>query len=182
LSIILHELQRIVDVGISGDVVEFGCYVGTTSVPMAKQLKNSGRTLYVYDSFEGLPEKTNEDKSPAGEQFRAGELRASKQQFIQNFKKAGLPLPIIKKGWFDQLSDQDIPSTIAFAFLDADYYRSVKDPLLLISPHMSLGSTIIIDDYANEALPGAARAVDEWILAHDHSSFHVEHSLAIIHL
>ena len=35
------------------------------------------------------------------------------------------------------------------------------------------------DDYANEALPGAAKAVDEWLHTHP-AKLRVEHSLAII--
>ena len=35
LNIILRELERVLSQAVAGDVVEFGCYVGTTSVPMA---------------------------------------------------------------------------------------------------------------------------------------------------
>ena len=86
LSIILRELERVLSQAVAGDVVEFGCYVGTTSVPMAQRLRSTDKRLFVYDSFEGLPEKTAEDESPAGLQFRAGELLATKAQFIRNFK------------------------------------------------------------------------------------------------
>ena len=57
ITIILRELSRILSSNISGDVVEFGCYVGTTSVYLAEKLQSSNRTLWLYDSFEGLPEK-----------------------------------------------------------------------------------------------------------------------------
>ena len=36
--------------------------------------KKIDKRLYVYDSFEGLPEKTKEDTSPLGESFKPGEL------------------------------------------------------------------------------------------------------------
>ena len=179
LTIILRELTSVLKSDAEGDVVEFGCYVGTTSVPMAKLLQTTQRTLYVYDSFEGLPEKTSEDKSPAGEQFVAGELSASKKVFIKNFKQAGVPLPVITKGWFSDVTEDQVPDKIAFAFLDGDYYRSVLDPLKLIWPRLAPGAVIIVDDYANEALPGAAKATDEWLLTHP-AKLRVEHSLAII--
>lgn len=166
---------------LAGDVCEFGCYVGTTSVFLARDLAGTGKTLYLYDSFEGLPEKTREDASPAGEQFKAGELLATKAQLIRNLKSTGAPMPVIKKGWFSDLTDVDVPETISFAFLDGDYYHSVKDPLKLIWPHLAQGATVVVDDYANEALPGAARAVDEWIMGHTIRSFHTEASLGIIH-
>lgn len=180
VSIVLRELQSTLNRNVEGDVVEFGCYVGTTSVPMAKVLARTDRTLYLYDSFDGLPVKTEEDESPAGMQFQQGELRATKKQLIINLKQAGVPIPRITKGWFSDLTIDDVPPQIAFAFLDGDYYYSVKDPLRLIAPRLAPGAVIVVDDYANEALPGAAKAVDEWVRPRG-LSVKVEQSLAIIH-
>ena len=180
VSIILRELEIILKNDVVGDVVEFGCYVGTTSVFLAERLKNSGRKLHLYDSFEGLPPKTHEDDSPAGMQFKTGELLATKRQLITNIKQANVPMPVITKGWFSDLSEDDVPHQIAFAFLDGDYYRSVHDPLVLIWNHLAPGAIIVVDDYANEALPGAAKATDEWLKSHK-GTLRVEHSLAIIH-
>ncbi|NTW61335.1 hypothetical protein HGB24_01430, partial [Candidatus Saccharibacteria bacterium] len=73
------------------------------------------------------------------------------------------------------------PDKIAFAFLDGDYYRSVADPIKLISNRLQNGATVIVDDYANPALPGAARATDEWLKGRSYS-LRVEHSLAIIYV
>lgn len=181
LRVILRELTRVLEQGVMGDTVEFGCYVGTTSVHLAKFLENTGRELWLYDSFEGLPEKSAEDRSPAGEQFIAGELHATKKQLIRNLQRAHVPMPRIIKGWFNDVTPQQVPTKIAFAFLDGDYYASVLDPLKLIWPRLAPGATIIVDDYANEALPGAARAVDHWLRDHP-ARIRVEHSLAIIHL
>ena len=179
LAVILRELERVRD--IAGDVVEFGCFAGTTSVHISKWLEGSDRTFHVYDSFAGLPEKTAPDLSPAGEQFRPGELAVTKKQFVLNCKKAGVKVPVIHKGWFSDLSDEDVPELIAFAFLDGDYYESVRVPLELIERKLTPGATIIVDDYANEALPGAARAVDEWRERTKwQTTLRVECSLAII--
>ena len=179
LAVILRELERVQD--IAGDVVEFGCFAGTTSVHISKWLEGSDRTFHVYDSFAGLPEKTAPDLSPAGEQFRPGELAITKKQFVLNCKKAGVKVPVIHKGWFSDLSDEDVPESIAFAFLDGDYYESVRVPLELIEHKLTPGATIIVDDYANEALPGAARAVDEWRERTKwQTTLRVECSLAII--
>lgn len=181
VAIILRELDNVLTRGTAGDVVEFGCYVGTTSVFLAKQLEKTDKKLFLYDSFEGLPPKSGEDQSPAGEQFKTGELLATKKQLIRNLHQVGIvPMPRITKGWFNELRDEDVPQTISFAFLDGDYYHSVLDPLKLIWEHLAPGATIIVDDYANEALPGAAKAVDEWLRSHK-GTLRIEHSLAIIH-
>lgn len=180
IQVILRELEVVLKNDIPGDVVELGCYVGTTSVFLASRLKTTDRKLYLYDSFEGLPPKANEDESPAGMQFKTGELLATKKQLVRNLKQANVPMPVIKKGWFSELTAADVPPRIAFAFLDGDYYHSVWDSLTLISKFLAPGATIIVDDYANEALPGAAKAVDAWLKTNP-GRLVVEHSLAIIH-
>ena len=162
LAIVLCELEKSLDG--KGAIVEFGCYMGTTSLYIRRVLDiyNDSREFHVYDSFAGLPEKTKNDDSALGIQFCEGELMASKNQFILEFKKASLKTPIIHKGWFDQIDESEVPSLISFAFLDGDYYESVKSSLKLIESKLLPGATIIIDDYMNESLPGAARAADEW--------------------
>lgn len=179
IIIILRELGQVMASRVEGDVVELGCYVGTTSVFLAEAIQKSSKKLYCYDSFEGLPEKTGQDNSPAGDQFKKGELLATKKQFTQNFKKANLPMPIVKKAWFSELTPENLPNNIAFAFLDGDYYQSIKDSLKLVWPRLTKGAVVVVDDYASEALPGAARAVNEWLKTHS-AKLQVEQSLAII--
>jgi O-methyltransferase len=179
LLVILTELARVLEKGIAGDVVEFGCFVGTTALFLQRLLAGS-KTLHVYDSFEGLPVKDQRDESPLGKQFEPGKLFARKTDFIRNFKKAGLPLPHIHKDWFKDIQDNQLPGQIAFAFLDGDYYESVMTSLQLIWPRLSRGAVVIVDDYHNEALPGAAKAVDEWLTTHKVATFRAQASLAVM--
>lgn len=181
INVIIRELKRVINNNIIGDVVEFGCFIGTTSVFIAKELMKSDKLFYVYDSFEGLPEKTVQDKSAIGGSFKTGELIASKKQFIINMKKAGVNIPIIKKAWFSDLKQNDAPEKISFAFLDGDYYLSIKDSFKLIEKNMSPSSIIIVDDYTNDSLPGSKMAVDEW-LQKNPAKLRVEQSLAIIQI
>ena len=115
-----------------------------------------------YDSFEGLPNKTLEDMSVAGEQFVTGELHSRKKEFIANFKKAKLKPPIIHKGWFSDLKPTEVPDDIFFAFFDGDFYQSIKDSFAATKGKISQKALVLVDDYVNEALPGAAKATDEW--------------------
>ncbi len=164
LHIILGELSHALDGNPEGAVVEFGCYAGTTSLFIRRLLdeREDDREFHVYDSFEGLPAKSAEDESPVGTQFRAGELAVSKKQFVHEFQKANLKPPIIHKGWFSDLAADDVPAQIAFAFLDGDFYESIHSSLQLVVPRLAEHATIIIDDYAREALPGATRAVQNF--------------------
>jgi O-methyltransferase len=183
-----EELQRILDLfeetlmhDIEGDVVELGCYVGTTTLFLQRLLLTykSHKELHAYDSFAGLPPKTAEDASPAGEQFKAGELKAPRNEFVRHFRQAGLPLPIMHKAWFSDLKPPDMPQKISFAFLDGDFYGSIHDSLKLVWPNLASGAIVIVDDYQSEALPGAKRAVDEWLMTHP-ARLQVASSLAIL--
>lgn len=183
LAILLRELGQVLVTNVDGDVVELGCYKGLTSIEIAKALKLAGSTkkLYLYDSFAGLPEKTKADSSPAGGQFAAGELSATKDEVLRLFKKANLKPAKIKKAWFSDLKSADMPEHIAFAFLDGDFYESIKTSLDLIWPRLRSGSVVVVDDYQNEALPGVQKAVDEW-LKHHSAILRTEASLAVLQL
>lgn len=163
LTVVWRELEKILNNKIPGDVVEFGCYAGTTSLFIRRLLDQQGqsqsRTFHVYDSFEGLPVKGAEDQSAAGIDFKAGKLSVGKKELLNQFKAAGLKPPITHKGWFNQLAADDVPKQIAFAFLDGDFYQSILDSLQLVWPNMAPGGVVIVDDYKREALPGVERAV-----------------------
>ena len=163
---ILALAQKCLDV--SGDYVEMGCYKGDTSLLLADIAKDSEKKLWIYDSFEGLPEKKEADKSVMGVLFRGGELAVTKREVKQRFLRANLPVPVIKKAWFSELVENDLPEQIAFAFLDGDFYESIKDSIKLVAPKMSDGGVMVVHDYTNPALPGVKRAVDEWMQGKSH--------------
>ena len=162
------ETEKIIDLAkkclkVEGDVMEMGCYKGDTSLLLAEVLVGTGKELWIYDSFEGLPEKGAEDESALGVNFKQGELLVTKREVKERFLRAGLPVPAIKKAWFADLVETDLPEKISLAFLDGDLYESIKDSLHLVGSKMTNGGIIIIHDYNNPALPGVVKAVDEWM-------------------
>ena len=180
-----EEILRLAEKALSaaGDFVELGCYKGETSLLLARLLKayDSDKRLWLYDSFAGLPEKTVEDASTAGEQFKAGELFVSKREVVEKFKRSGLPFPVIKKGFFEDLDPAtDLPSNVAFAFCDGDLYGSIKTSLKLIVPKLADGGIVVVHDYNNPELPGSSRAVDEFLRAHTDFRLAQKHTLAIL--
>lgn len=184
LGIILRELESTLQRGVTGEIVEFGCYLGTTSLYLRRLLdeaqESDRRAFHVYDSFEGLPEKGSQDESPAGTQFQAGQLAAGKKQLLRQFQKAGLAPPVIHKAWFNQLTARDVPAKIAFAFLDGDFYDSILDSLKVVWPRLSQNGVVLIDDYGREALPGVERAVQQFFHGRPTPRFQVEQNLLII--
>lgn len=171
------ETERILEIArecltVDGDFVELGCYRGDTSLSLAellveKSVEKPVKKLWIYDSFEGLPGKSKEDESEVGKEFQQGELAVTKREVKARFLRAGLPVPVIKKAWFNELTEADLPEKIAFAFLDGDLYESIRDSLRLVEDKVSKGSVIMIHDYDNPALPGVTRAVDEWLKNRD---------------
>ncbi len=163
-----------------GDYVELGCYKGDTSMLLAEVIENSDKKLFIYDSFEGLPEKSSSDASEAGRDFVKGALLVTKREVKARFLRAGMKLPVIKKAWFNELTSADLPEKIAFAFLDGDLYESICDSLRLVEGKLSEGAVVIIHDYQNEALPGVAKAVDEWLARNPGHKTEVYQSMMII--
>ena len=183
IKLVLESLQTVLEHDVSGDIVEFGCYIGTTSLFIRRLLDRlsvaDGRTFHVYDSFSGLPDKSIQDASITGSSCKSGELAVSKKQLVREFKRAGLRLPVIHKGWFAGLSAADVPPDIAFAFLDGDFYGSVLSSLKLVWPRISPGGMVLIDDYGREALPGVERAVRDFFGGRQ-PQLHVAHNIAVI--
>lgn len=163
-----------------GDFVELGCYRGDTSVLLGKLLQPGGRRLWIYDSFAGLPAKTTEDASGAGQNFQAGELAVTKREVVNKIRRAGLRNVVIKKAWFQELTAGDLPVQIAFAFLDGDLYVSIKTSLKLVAPRLQKQGIMVVHDYNNPELPGSSRAVDEFLRAHPEYRLRVRQTLAII--
>lgn len=183
MKVVWDNLEKVLKQNIPGDIVELGCYAGTTSLFIRRLLDKyqqpDKRVFHVYDSFAGLPEKSQPDIAAGGEDFQAGKLSVSKQDFIRQFKAAGLPLPVIHKGWFSDLTTGDVPPEIGFAFLDGDFYGSIIDSLRLVWPRMTEQGVVLIDDYKNPKLPGVERAINDYFSAKNIRIVH-DHDIAVV--
>jgi O-methyltransferase len=159
IRIILGNLQKVED--IEGDVVEFGCNVGTTSIFLQGFLEGK-KNFHVYDSFEGFPEKDPKDE---GEEyhfkFEKGGCATTIETFENTFAEFDMPLPYIHKGWFKDITD--LPEKISFAFFDSDFYTSILDSWEKVYPRLSKGAIVCVHDYNWNVLPGAKIACDEFL-------------------
>lgn len=182
IGLIWQELAHTLEAKVPGAIVEFGCYGGTTSLFIRRLLneQDESREFHVYDSFEGLPPKQVADQSAAGTAFIAGKLSVSKKEFLQQFRHARLQPPIIHKGWFEQLMADDVPTEVAFAFLDGDFYTSILSSLRLVWPRLSPGATLLVDDYQRPELPGPERAVRDYFQGKPMPALRITHNIAII--
>jgi len=164
---IYHLLEQTLVFEILGDVVELGCYEGTTAMLLRKTLDGSGsdKLLHVYDSFEGLPEESEFD----GDIAKGGMLATTREAFVENFQSRGLQLPEIHAGWFKDTLPTELPEQISFAHLDGDFYSSILESLEYVYPRLSKGAVVVVDDYCdpdvlevNNFLPGVKQACDEF--------------------
>lgn len=158
--LILYLLDAIKN-NVEGDVVEFGCYVGESSKYLRRTLVDteSNKKLYVYDSFEGLPNLTQYEE---GTGWTEGGLRTTEQVLVDNFTNNELEPPIITKGWFKDIQPESLPEKISFAFLDGDFYNSIYDSLKKIYNRVEDGGYICFHDYERNDLPGVKAAIQDY--------------------
>lgn len=158
---LVESLVYVINNNIEGDVVEFGCYVGESSKYLRKTLDvlNSEKQLFVYDSFEGLPPLS---KYEEGTGWRPSTLKTTQEVLINNFERNGLVPPRITKGWFKDVSEENLPDKISFAFLDGDFYDSIYDSLTKVYDRMTDGGVILFHDFRRPDLPGVDAAIRDF--------------------
>lgn len=133
----------------AGAIIEVGVYLGGTAQTLAKVAAAKGERLWLYDTFAGLPwaDPDKGDRLPVG-QFADG-LTLAECRYV-------FPDAAVQQCVFPH--DVDLPSTIAFAHLDVDQYRSVREAIDAIAPRLVPDGVILLDDYC---LPGCQNAVLE---------------------
>jgi len=161
ITILVKYLCNSIEDNIEGDIVELGCYVGESSKYLMKTLveTKSAKKLYVYDSFEGLP---NLSKWEENSSWVSGTLKTSQEVLIKNFTQNNLPIPNIHKDWFKNIPSNKLPEKISFAFLDGDFYDSIYDSLTKIYDRVSDGGYICFHDYERFDLPGVKSAIEDF--------------------
>ncbi len=135
--------------GIAGDFVECGVCNGGSAAAVAVAIRESERRLWLYDSFEGLPEPVEID-GPLARTY-VGACRGSEAAVAEALTIAGFPASrcVIRKGWFEQTLLVSPPPRIAFLHLDADWYESVLLALETLYDAVEAGGVIVLDDFAH---------------------------------
>ena len=162
---------------IEGDIVECGVWKGGSMMAVAETLKEQksfSRQLYLYDTFEGMSEPTQADKTYTGEDA-AHLLQKDKnketnpvwaystlREVREAINATGYPEDKIQYivGKVEETIPANIPSKISVLRLDTDWYESTRHELIHLYPLLSLGGVVIIDDYGY--WQGARKAVDEY--------------------
>jgi O-methyltransferase len=165
---------------IPGDIVECGVWRGGSMMAIAASLlenHSTERTLYLFDTFEGMSSPTDVDKDYAGTPatrllnrrprernpvWAYAPLESVKQNMLQIGYDAARTVYV--KGKVEETLPQSAPQQIALLRLDTDWYESTYHELVHLYPRLAVGGVLIIDDYGY--WQGARRAVDQYIQEH----------------
>jgi len=162
----LYKLSREIDrQPVTGNIVECGVRNGGSAAVMASASNRSplGRGMWLFDSFEGLPEPTAEDGYKAQTEYRKGRCLGSMDAVKEILNKLGIPEDRIHivKGWFEETFPAFKINQVALLHVDADWYESVKLCLEKFYDSVCPGGFIVLDDYGN--WEGCRRATDEFL-------------------
>jgi hypothetical protein len=177
LHALIEAIRYVSNAGISGDVVECGVWKGGSMMAVAlalMQFKASDRHLYLFDTFEGMPQPraidSRFDGMQASEVFEAHRTGNDSSDYccspIEDVERAlrttGYPSDLVHlvKGKVERTIPDHAPKSIALLRLDTDWYESTKHELEHLYPRLQRGGILIIDDYGH--WQGCKAAVDEY--------------------
>ncbi|MGW7361664.1 TylF/MycF family methyltransferase [Streptomyces sp. NPDC054802] len=160
-------LDRVVADGVPGDFIETGVWRGGVCIFARGYLKAHGitdRTVWLADSFEGIPD-TGEEGHPMDQEMALHRsnhvLGVSADTVRENFGRYGLLDDQVRflAGWFKDTLPTAPVERLAVLRLDGDLYESTLDALDNLYPKLSTGGFVVIDDYF---IPACRKAVDEY--------------------
>lgn len=156
---------------LDGDLVECGMGNGGSFAALAAVAHDRGRALYGFDSFEGFPEPSAEDRS--AHRIRKGDWSHASIESVKAKVLAEVP-----EGFFDQrvtitpgFFADTVPASgvgaICFLHLDADLYDSYLDCLRALWDKVVSGGIVALDECLNgieyAKYPGGFAAVDDYL-------------------
>lgn len=173
-----RSLQYLIENKIEGDIVECGVWRGGSMMLVAKklmELDNSERKLYLFDTYEGMPQPGEEDVSWNNtdakilfdnfnnKSEKEGWCLSKLDEVKRNLNKTKYPSKNIKYivGKVENTLPDSSIEKVALLRLDTDWYESTKHELYSLYDKLVIGGVLIIDDYGH--WQGAKKAVDEFI-------------------
>lgn len=163
----LYELVSVLERRqIPGALVECGAYNAGSAGLLGRAARTEARHLWVFDSWEGMPEPSLVDGTVDGVPLRKGMSRG-REDIVRRLLFDRLRLPRdtthLVRGWFaDSLrASRTEIGTIALLHLDCDFYEPVKCCLEELYDSVAAGGVVVVDDYG--CYIGAKLALDQFI-------------------
>ena len=159
-----HLLYAVISNEVPGEVVELGCFTGQCAMLFQKviEMNGSNKKLHLYDSFE----------------TRFNVKGNIENVLLNNFRRAGLQLPTLHKGYFENTIPKELPENIAFVHIDCgsgrdklEHKKTVVHCLESVYSRLRKGAVCIMMDYHDKAInktgfdvnPGVKLACDEFL-------------------
>lgn len=170
--------RYVIDNRVPGDFVECGVWRGGSVMMIALALLRLGcsdRMLWLYDTFDGMPQPSEEDIQemsgrPACEILAEREKTfddpfwglAPRSKIEENLGRTGYPMERVRviEGNVLATIPSKVPHQIALLRLDTDWYDSTRHEIEHLYPRVARGGVLIIDDYGYWR--GARKATDEF--------------------
>jgi len=149
--------------GVPGAFIEAGCALGGSTI-LLTTIKSAARALYVHDVFGMIPPPTDEDGEDVIARYATIEAGQSKglggdtyYGYVDDLKKTvadniesfGFDLARenvhLVEGMVQDTLNPEAP--VALAHIDVDWFDPVKCCLARITPQLSRGGYLVIDDY-----------------------------------
>ena len=151
-----HALEFILDMlraprNMEGCFIEAGCFKGGSTAKFSIVAHMLGRKLVVFDSFEGLPENSEEhDLSLQGHSikgwFDGGRFTGTLNEVKQNISTYGeIDACSFMPGWFENTMP-DFLEPILAGFIDVDLASSTKTCLKFLYPRLVDGGVLCSQD------------------------------------
>lgn len=170
--------KHVAKYNIPGDIVEAGVWRGGIAFIIAETLKHFGsedRTIYMYDTYAGMSEPTEEDtKSSTGNSaLKKYNLRkkdgyvdwcyASIEEVQEHLEKVPYPKEHFKlvKGKVEDTIPNTAPTQVSLLRVDTDWYESTKHIMEHLFSNLSTHGIFICDDFGK--WEGARKAVEEYL-------------------
>ncbi len=174
---IAQTCRRIEAEQVQGEFIEAGCALGGSAILIAG-VKGAARPFSVYDVFGMIPAPTQEDTPDVHERYRHivegksvgidgnpyyGYERDLYEIAQGNLRRFGVDIAAQQVRLIKGLLQETLQPTgaIAFAHIDVDWYDPVKVCLERLSPRLSVGGSIVLDDYHDWG--GCRKATDEYL-------------------
>lgn len=174
----MNAAQHVATRSIDGDFVECGVWAGGNAIAVKKifQMYNCNKKVFCFDTFKGMVEPSEIDKSDTGhrenpQQFYLENQKSDHNEWcyasLENVKRnfesyCGTENVVFIEGDVREtlLVETNLPEKISVLRLDTDWYESTKVEIEILYPRLSVGGVLLLDDYGCWA--GHRQAVDEY--------------------
>jgi hypothetical protein len=163
LAVYAETLKKLDHQKIEGAVVECGVWRGG-GVILARLL-SPDRIIWLYDTFNGMANRSKFDFKPGGYKMSEGKAAVSLVQVVANLEAtntlhAEFLRIVVGKVEETLLAKDHLPEKIALLHLDTDWYHSTKTELGILWPLLQRNGVMIVDDYGH--WHGCQKAVNEY--------------------